>query len=35
VVENQYVFECGTEEQMIEFYNYGVTNRTVASHALN
>lgn len=35
VVENLYVYECKTAEEVIEHFHHGIKNRVVASHKLN
>ena len=35
VVENLFVFECGTPEEAIELFKFGSKNRVLASHNLN
>jgi hypothetical protein len=35
VVENLFVFECKTPEDILNFYTFGIKNRVVASHKLN
>lgn len=34
-VENLFVFECENEQQVLELYKYGVSNKIISSHNLN
>ena len=34
-VENLYVFECKTAEDVLALYHFGLKNKVVASHNMN
>ncbi len=35
MVENLFIFECKTEEEIMELFHFGLKNKIVASHNLN
>lgn len=35
LVENLFIFECSTEEEVMELFHFGLKNKIVASHNLN
>ena len=35
MVENLFVFECKTVDEILELFNFGIKNKVVASHNMN